>query len=413
MIIVDGLGDRPVPRLGGKTPLEAAATPNLDLLAGAGCYGQVDPIAPGVTPNTHSGAGILLGLPPIQAGQLRRGPVEAAGAGRVLRAGEVALRVNFASIEAAGEGFIVTDRRAGRIEEGTAELGAAIAGLDLGDGVFAEFHSTDQHRGVLVLSGDQLDAAVSDTDPGDEAIPAPLLHCEALRPGARRTADKVNSFVETAHRLLRKHPVNLARAAMGKPLANGVLTRGAGAWVAAENVLRQMGLDAALISGCNTVRGLGRMFGFEIVEDARFTATVDTDLEAKFQAALAALQSNDLAYVHVKAPDICAHDRQPEAKRDFLQRLDGAVAALIGRDIVIALSADHTTDSNRGMHTADPVPTLLFYPRCEPGICGIKFGELACRNGTMERQTSGEFLQRVLSAVMGRNHNPESQPQSA
>jgi 2,3-bisphosphoglycerate-independent phosphoglycerate mutase len=106
-----------------------------------------------------------------------------------------------------------------------------------------------------------------------------------------------------------------------------------------------------------------------------------------------------LAFVHIKAPDICAHDRKPEAKRDFLERLDKAIAPLLQQPIAVALSADHTTDSNSGLHTADPVPSIFYSPRMGPGIAGIKFGETACRSGTMERQTSGAFLQQVLSFI--------------
>jgi len=399
LIIVDGLGDRPIPMFGGKTPLEAARTPNLDLLAAAGIHGLVDPIGPGITPNTHSGAGILLGMPPETADDLKRGPVEAAGAGRELQEGEVALRANLASVRPAFGGFVVTDRRAGRISEGTAELSAVLSHVDLGEGVVAEFRSTDQHRGVVVLSGPGLDSEITDTDPGEEEMPAPLLRCQALRFSASATAAKVNQFVKAAHELLEDHPVNRARVAAGRPPANGLITRGAGARSTVQNIIKQKGLSAALISGCNTVRGLGTIFGFDVIRDARFTATAETDIDAKIQAALQALESHDLAFVHLKAPDICAHDRRPEAKRHFLERMDKSLAPLLQRSISVALSADHTTDSNSGMHTADPVPSVFYSPRMGPGIAGIKFGEQACRSGTMERTTSGEFLQEVLSFI--------------
>jgi len=399
VIIVDGLGDRPVAPLGGKTPLEAARTPHLDLLAAAGSYGLVDPVGPGVTPNTHSGAGILLGLPAENANDLRRGPVEAAGAGRELKTGEIALRVNFASVKPAFGGFIVTDRRAGRISAGTEELGALLRNVDLGDGVRAEFRSTDQHRGVVVLSGKDLDAAISDTDPGDEEMPAPLLRCQALRFSAKTTADKINKMIKVTHELLQDHPVNAARVAAGRPPANGLITRGAGTQVSIGNIISQAGLSAAVVSGCNTVRGLARIFGFEVISDARFTATSATDIEAKVGAALEASKRHDVAFIHFKAPDICAHDRMPLAKRNFLERMDKAFAPLMKEAITVALSADHTTDSNSGLHTADPVPSLLYSPRMGPGIAGIKFGETACQNGTMERQTSAEFLKRVLSFI--------------
>ena len=371
ILIIDGLGDLPVDCLDGQTPLEAARTPVLDAMAAAGCYGPVDPILPGEIPNTDSGVGLLLGLPLEQAGGLHRGPVEASGAGRRLQEGEVAVRANFATIEERSGGLWVTDRRAGRITAQVDTLAEAVDGIELGDGIRAEFRSTDQHRGVLILSGPGLDEAVSDTDPGDRGNPGFVLRSRPLRPTADLTANKINDFLREAHRRLVGHPVNRARRAAGKP------------------------------AGCNTVLGLARLFDFDTVEDPAFTAALDTDLEGKVTAALASLQNHDMAYVHVKASDLCAHDRNPLAKRDFLERLDRALAPLAAAGVVVALSSDHTTDSNTGAHTADPVPSLIFDPLRPPAgpALTINFGETACREGTLPRLRSLEFLDRILAAM--------------
>jgi 2,3-bisphosphoglycerate-independent phosphoglycerate mutase len=383
LLIIDGLGDLPVPELGGKTPLEAAGTPVMNQLAGRGHYGLVDPIITGEIPNTHSGTGMLLGLPPDQADRLKRGPVEASGAGHVLRNGEIAMRVNFATLEERDDELYVIDRRAGRITQGTHELAELLTDIDLGDGVRGMFRSTDQHRGVLILSGPGLDEGVGDTDPKDVSLPAHLRPCRPLRAEAELTAEKIDRFLEAA----------------GKPPANGLLTRGAGAWFSLGNSLTRHGISATVVAGCNTVRGLGRIFGFGTVFDPRFTAAFDTDLDAKMSAVVAALEDHEMVYLHVKAPDICSHDRQPSAKRDFLERLDEAMKALLPTGAIIALAADHTTDSNTGFHTADPIPALF----CLPGTSHIEeevnFGESACRNGNMERQTSEQFLLRVIQAM--------------
>ena len=406
LLIIDGLGDLPVPELGGKTPLEAAHTPVLDRLASGGLYGLVDPIIPGEIPNTHSGAGMLLGLLPEQAGRLKRGPVEAAGAGRVLKAGEIAIRANFATLEIHDEKFLVTDRRAGRITAGTDELAALLADVDLGDDVHASLVATDQHRGVLVLSGPGLDASISDTDPGDGVMPAALKTCRALSPEAELSAGKINRFTREAHRRLVDHPINIARLNDGKPPASGLITRGAGERFSLDNVLHAYGISAAVVSGCNTVLGLGRVFGFDTVSDPRFTAALDTDLNAKVAAVRSALRDHDMVYLHVKAPDICSHDRNPLAKRDFLQRLDEALAPLLEAGAIIAIAADHTTDSNSGFHTADPVPALISQPgpvqspspvKFAPvKFALVKFGEAACRQGNMPRQLSNEFLLKLI-----------------
>ena len=158
LIIIDGLGDQPIPELDHSTPLEAADTPVMNRMAGEGWYGLADPIQAGEIPNTHSGMGMLMGLAPEQVNRLRRGPIEASGTGRVLAVGEVAIRANFATLEDQGSGLLVTDRRAGRITSGADELAADLKDVDLGDGVSACLYSTDQHRGVLVLSGPGLSA---------------------------------------------------------------------------------------------------------------------------------------------------------------------------------------------------------------------------------------------------------------
>jgi len=401
LIVVDGLGDLPVESLGGRTPLEAAYTPVLDRLAAAGWYGLVDPIGRGAKPNTHSGAGLLLGLEPAELHNLMRGPVEAEGAGRVLQAGDVALRANFAHVRPALDGFLVLDRRAGRITDGAKELAGVLHRLDLGDGVIAEFQSTHQHRGLLVLSGEGLDAGASDTDPGDAALPAPVLRCQALSPAARKTAEKINQYLAMANGLLQDHPVNRARNLAGRPPANGIITRGAGAKGLVRNVIRQLDLSAAVVSGCNTVCGLGRMFGFEVISLPGFTGGVNTDISGKIRAAVDALRRNDIVFVHFKAPDVCAHDRQPAAKQEFLERMDMALASLFHAKTIIALAADHSTDSNSGRHTAHPVPALIYSPGERAGREGLNFSERACAKGNMDRQNSNDFLQKVLSAMRG------------
>lgn len=399
LIIVDGMGDLPVPELSGNTPLEAAHTPVLNQLAGSGRYGQVNPIIPGEIPNTHSGTGMLMGLLPEQADRLSRGPVESAGRGWKLSTGDVAVRANFATVETDGGEFMVTDRRAGRISTGTKELAASLSNMDLGDGIRGSLMPTDQHRGVLILTGPGLDASVSDTDPGGSVLPAATRTCVPLESGAELAAAKINDFVDEARRRLANHAVNIARVRDGLLPANCILTRGAGSQLELDNVLIARGIRVAAVAGCNTVRGLSRIFGFDVIDDHRFTATLETDVQAKIEAAMAALRDHDMVFVHFKAPDICSHDLQPLAKRDFLQRVDAAMQPLLREGVVVAVGADHTTDSNTGFHTADPVPSLI--SSSDPAGIGVpvNFGETLCRQGNMDRQLSNDFLLKVLETM--------------
>lgn len=398
LLIVDGLGDHAVPELGGQTPLEAAETPNLDYFAACGEFGLVDPIAPGVLPNTDTGTSLLMGLEPDDAALLKRGPIEAAGAGLSLQAGQIAMRANFATAKDDDGSLQIVDRRAGRTTKGLEGLSEAISDLDLGEGVSARFYSTDQHRGVMVLEGEGLDAAVTDTDPGDSSLPADICLAQALRPGAERTAGKINDWIRVVRARLARHEANSERVEAGLLPANAVITRGAGAVAKLRNKLNRAGRRVAVVTGCNTIIGLGRLFRFDLISSDRFTADMHTDLDHKIVKALAAARDHDVVMVHVKAPDVCAHDLNPVGKMQVLERLDAALGKLKTWHGVLGLSADHTTDSNTGRHTADPVPSLLCTIDGRPttGLNAVNFGEAQCRRGNMSRQISQSFVDRFL-----------------
>lgn len=401
VLILDGLGDLPTEELGGRTPLEAAHTPVLNRLARLGHFGLVDPEQAGKVANTHTGCGTLLGVMPGVVRHLKRGPVEASGAGRVLKPGEIAVRANFATLNKCAEGLMVVDRRAGRICEKTGELAAVLDQVDLGEGVVGELIATDQHRCVLVLSGAGLDPRVSDTDPGDRGMPGPVKTCTPKDPAAVLTAEKINRFVTISNDRLVDHPVNVGRMEAGLLPANGIITRGAGAELKLENLVRDRGISAGVVAGCNTVIGLARALDFEVDSAPEFTADADTDLDGKMKAALEALERHDLAYIHIKAPDLFSHDRLPDGKRVFLERVDAAVAVLEQAGVIIAVSADHSTDSNSGMHTGDPVPALQYDPSRTTDGCPepVNFGETSCARGTMPRQDGHQFLLRLLDLM--------------
>ncbi|MCP3920379.1 MAG: 2,3-bisphosphoglycerate-independent phosphoglycerate mutase [bacterium] len=402
MIVLDGLGDRPQEALAGQTPLEAARTPCFDRLADAGQCGLVDPVSPGVPVDTHTGCGILAGLPMGLAMELERGPVEAAGVGMTVHPGQVALRCNFATLEPAGRKWRIVDRRAGRIRVGTEELAEGLARVNLGGGVHAKFRPATQHRGVLVLSGSGLSANVSDTDPGSAHDPCLVRVCRSLCPSDReavRTAEAIDRFLDKACEHLSSHPINLARIERGERPANGLITRGAGMHRGAESIITRQGLSAAVVAAERSVLGLAALFGFEAQTDARFTALPDTDLHAKAAAAMAALQTHDFVLLHVKAPDICSHDQDPIGKRDVIEQIDAAFAPILQPgSVAIAVGADHSTDSSRGDHCGDPVPTILYEPAGRRDMV-TSYGERDCSTGGLGRIRGDEFVRCLLSAM--------------
>lgn len=401
IIILDGLGDRPVPGFGGATPLEAAATSNMDKLVAAGRCGLIDPLYPGLPVSTHTGAGVLLGITTRDAFRLPRGPVEAAGTGLPIMPGDIALRCNFATLEADADGLRVLDRRAGRINAGTRELADALQNIPLEDGFTASIRPATAHRAVLRLSGPQPLPEVSDTDPDSAPGSEHVLTCHPLdtdNPVGKQAANAINSFVRQAHERLIDHPVNRMRIAEGLLPANGIITRGAGSIGKISNIIHHLGLRAAVVAGESTLIGLAHLCSFSAITSPEFTAQPDTNLAAKVAAAQNALREHDLVYLHIKLPDIYAHDSDPQGKKAALEKIDDALLPLLQEDIIIGLSADHSTDSNTGDHCGDPVPSILYAPQGRSDLCR-EFGETQCISGGLGRIPGYAFLLTILDEM--------------
>jgi len=356
LIIFDGLGDRPVTELGHKTPLEAARKPNLDWFAANGVNGLLDPIAPGVPPGSDTSHLALFGYDPLKV-YTGRGPFEAAGVGIDLQAGDIAFRCNFVTVD---EEMRIVDRRAGRIREGTAELAASLDGMKLGR-VRALFRAGTEHRGALVLRGKGLSPDVTDTDPHEHGVAVP--DAKALGPKAKATAKALNAFTKESYRRLRDHPVNLARVARGELPANIVLCRGAGIFPDIAPITVRHGVRAAGIAGVALVRGMCRSVGMDVLDVPGATGGLETDVVAKAEAALRALEAYDLVVVNVKAADLCGHDGKASEKIHAIERMDvmmGHLKSKLPQDVVLAITSDHSTPVALKDHSGDPVPLTIF-----------------------------------------------------
>jgi 2,3-bisphosphoglycerate-independent phosphoglycerate mutase len=401
MIILDGLGDRGIPAFGGKTPLEVTETPNMDRLATAGQCGLVDPLFPGMPVGTHTGTCLLLGLSKAQAMKLARGPIEASGVGLNNNDQALYFRCNFATLNKYQDRYEILDRRAGRIDTGTDILSSAVGLIDLDNGITASLHPATQHRVVLQMSGNDLSENISNTDPGNQYKTLGLLPCRPNDPtdtAAVKTAKAVNRLMDIIYTKLSDHPLNRQRIEHNLPPANGIICRGPGKLPKVKPLLKQLKLKAAVISGERTVLGLGALLGYDLYTDERFTASHDTDLHAKVKATLRALDNHDMVYLHIKATDIYSHDLNPTGKREVLLKIDDAIAPLINDSRVIAITADHSTDTNTGRHTGDPIPSLIYNPRGRVDGCR-EFSELACNSGGLGRINSSGFLLTMLDQM--------------
>lgn len=391
LIICDGLGDRPVPSLGGKTPLQAARTPNLDALAKGGATGLLDVIGPGIRPGSDTAHLALFGYDPhaVYAG---RGPFEAAGVGLTLEPGDIAFRCNFATVDDAGR---VLDRRAGRIREGTADLAQAV-GTRTVEGVEFQFREGTEHRGALRLRGDGLDPRVSDGDPHREGEPLPRV--EALVPEAKRTAQALNAFLVEAREALATHPVNRRRVEEGQPPANALLTRGGGVLAPLTPVTVRWGLQFGAIAGVALIKGICRVTGMEVVTVEGATGGLDADLRAKIRAAVKALETYEVVVLNVKAPDIAGHDRKPDLKVEVIERLDRSLGSLrdsFQKEWLFSLTADHSTPCTTGEHSGDPVPLVVFGEAVRPDQVK-RFDEASVASGGLGRLRGIDLLPLLL-----------------
>ena len=419
-VCLDGLGDDPIPVLDDRTPLEAAETPNLDALAARGRTGTVVTVGPGIAPESDIGVFGILGYDPHEE-HPGRGVLEALGIGMDFRDGDLAYRVNFATADWPE----IVDRRVGRdlsSDEAHALAAEVNETLRLPGATFA-LEATIEHRGALVIrtdDGSALSANVTNTDPAYrreghlgvalESFEPRVATCEPLESGdaARRSADLTNAFVEGSATILDASRVNAARRADAKLPGNLILTRDGGDHrPRLESIRDRFGLTWGCFVEMPVERGISIALGMEPVAVPRLDPIGFGGAAEEAYAAWAALAADALAdfealYIHIKGPDVPAHDGRAEDKRDVVSAIDraffGEVLPRIGPDTVVAVTADHSTSCVRKAHTADPVPLVVAGGPVTPDG-STAFGERACASGSLGELLGPQILPR-LTALM-------------
>ena len=419
-MVLDGVGDRPHPATGNLSPVEAARTPHLDSLIERGQVGQVVVIGPGVAPESDAGVFALLGYDPVNDSP-GRGVLEAIGVEIPLQPGDVALRLNFATI--AGDGRVL-DARVGRslsTHEST-ELAKALTSADLlkDRGIRAEVRATVGHRGVLWLhptEGGALSPQISNVDPFYEKVggmgQARRPEDPMVRPSvpldetaeARRTADALNLFLERAGPVLAGQRVNARRAITGKKIASGLLVRNAGSLPARPPVqfASAWGVAGAALTEMPVERGIARVLGLEDRYVGPMTGDRDAGYAERAKVARELLSRFPFVYVHLKGPDEPGHDGDAVRKQEIVEAIDRSFFGpfLEGLDLEharVAVTADHATPCVIKGHSDDPVPFVLAgagVPRVMGGG-GVKFGESAAARGSLGTRRGSEVLSLLL-----------------
>jgi 2,3-bisphosphoglycerate-independent phosphoglycerate mutase len=355
---LDGLGGLPRPGAG-KSELETARIPNLHALASRSACGLLRHVGPGITPGSGPGHLGLFGYDPLQHPG-GRGVLEALGIDFHLKPGDVAARGNFCTVD--GEGRI-TDRRAGRISTDLCvKLCERLRTITV-DGAEIVIEPVKEHRFVLVLRGDGLSGAVSETDPQARGVPP--LPARALEPAAELTAAAVNQFVELARSLLRD----------ASP-ANMVLLRGFDRQPDIPLFPETFRLRAAAVAAYPMYRGLARLVGMDVLDTGSTFADEIATLKRHWD-------SYDFFFLHYKDTDKAGEDGDFDAKVQALERFDARLPDILAlRPDVLAVSGDHSTPSILAAHGWQPVPALVASAYCGADHVS-RFTERDCAGGAL------------------------------
>jgi len=403
--VLDGASDRPGD---GKTPLEAATTPNLDAITRRGALGSMHTVGKGIAPESDAGVFSLLGYDPLQI-HLSRGVVEAIGAGADFHDGDLALRAGFATVH----GDKLVDRRAGRnlsTEEARQLAKAVNSEVRLKNATLFHFEATVGHRAVVVFetNGHKFSSEISNFDPayvrtGKISIAKPgakdydIPKCDPLDGSdeAVKSAALVNEFGFKTRRVLDAHPVNQQRRAQGKKPANFILMRDAGTTKPTVQDFRdKWSLKAAMIADLPAELGIGRLLGMEMREIPPGTSLEDYRKRAELVLRLAG--EYDFVYVHLKGPDEPGHDGLYDLKKQRIEEIDGGffshlrMAAKLQRT-VLCVTCDHSTPWKDKGHSDDPVPVLVAGGTMKPDGSS-RFTETNANSGHFEKLERGSML---------------------
>ncbi|MBI2571124.1 MAG: 2,3-bisphosphoglycerate-independent phosphoglycerate mutase [Candidatus Schekmanbacteria bacterium] len=378
-LVLDGAGGLPYPGRDG-TALEVARIPNLDALARESVTGLLDPVGPGITPGSGPGHLSLFGYDPVRW-QVGRGVLAALGVGIDLQAGDVAVRINFATFNSDGT---IADRRAGRIDDATNRrlVDLLRQRVNLGGECRCELQTVKEHRAVMVLRGDDLGGRVTDTDP--QAVGAVPIPASGADSASSRTAELANELAAQAREIL-----------SAERQANGVLMRGFASFSPFPSVADRYGLSALAVARYPDYRGVAKLVGMTVLYD-RFA-----NLAEQVQAVRQRWNDYDFFFVHEKAADARGEDGDFDGKVKVLEDVDALVPEVrgLGADVLVVTS-DHSTPALMKAHSFHPVPIML-----NASVAFVDdvhaFSERACGHGGLGRMPM-QGIMRLALAHAGR-----------
>jgi 2,3-bisphosphoglycerate-independent phosphoglycerate mutase len=389
VIVGDGMADYPILRHGGKTPLELASKPNIDMLARRGRLGIVKTVPDGMPPDSGVANLCILGYDPRKY-FTGRGPLEAGAFDIPIGPNDTIFRCNLVTVR---EGILV-DYSAGHVtNEEAQKLLDEMAKLNVG-----EYFLGISYRHTFILRNAEISAGCT---PPHSIIGQPINQ-HMIGPDGGELGRRLNELMLKSHEILSRHPVNLKREREGKNPANMIWLWGPGKKPNLEPFERKYGLRGGVIAGIILIKGIGRYAGMRVIEVPGATGYYDTNYEGKADYAVRALEDLDFVFVHVEAPDEAGHAGDAEMKvktiEDLDRRLVGRILDRVDLDETrIAILPDHPTPIERRMHMPDPVPVLVYSPG-KPGD-RLRFSEAEARRGSLGFIDGPHFMQMFISEL--------------
>ncbi|MCL1979524.1 MAG: cofactor-independent phosphoglycerate mutase [Proteobacteria bacterium] len=400
LLIGDGMGDVPVPSLGGRTPLEAAETPAMDRLARQAEMLLVRTVPEGYPPGSDVANLSLMGYEPERC-YTGRAPLEAASLGVSLAPEEIAFRCNLVHVERPDDGrLIMVDYSSDHIT--TDESRQLIEALQAACGnERLRLYPGVSYRHLLVYRG-ELPAGFATVPPHD--------HSDQDVTGFFKAYGQIPAFpplLAAAEGILADHPVNRERQRRGKRTANGIWLWGEGKRPAMATLADRFGIRGGLISAVDLLKGIGVLGGLTVVNVDGATGYLDTNYAGKAQAALEVLAKDDFVLVHVEAPDETGHQGLAQEKVRAVADFDHNIVAPIaeamerrGEPFRLVVTMDHYTPIHRRTHEDWPVPMFLYDSRGVAAPSGRTYTEAnvlaAVRESGQAPLSGAAFFQRFV-----------------
>ena len=388
LVLLDGMADYKLDELGGKTPVQAADTPAMDVIASRSEIGRVRTVPDGYKPGSDVANLGVLGYD-VRRCYTGRSPLEARAMGIEMRDGDLALLANLVTLSGDGdfEDKLMKDYSAGEIS--TEEARVLINDLrdylrkeNLMNG--AELYAGTSYRHCMLIHGAEPNETL--TPPHD--ITGKRIG-EHLPKGG--LSDLMNEIIKASHAFLSAHPINKARISEGKNPANSLWLWGEGTKPAIDSFERKYGKSGAMISAVDLLRGIAMGGGMKVVEVAGATGTINTNFDGKAEAAIRELESGtDFCMVHLEATDECGHQGNVSDKVRAIELIDQKVIARLYSHFTEAktpfsmlIMPDHYTPLSTRTHSSEPVPYML-YTSVKPLGCNAEFSEdVAARSGIL------------------------------